>query len=189
MAVISITATPNARVLVCAPSNKAVQEVLERFRRDFPMVPVMFVGNKRRPLPPAVQEVFADDFLHDRKKRLEEYATAKRPIEVEAICADLERYRMLEVLAGAVSAVGQIRRQCGRLKRGECWSCGRVDPCSSCGTGSWAEGSNAMKALINAMTSVSSTHTERLIRNSRVVFATLATSGRPAVKRALEVPI
>lgn len=186
VAAIHVVARPGARVLVCAPSNKAVLEVLERFRGAYPELPVVFCGNRRRPLPDAAQHVYADTFFTDRVQRLRNAATAGHAPLVEAVCAELQRWKLVDAFAGGARVVELLLRQCGRLKRGECWSCGRVLPCANCAAlGDWHTASKAIGDLERLLLGAGDAAQQLLLQHSRVVFATLATAGRRVLQRAL----
>lgn len=185
VAAISIASSPGMRVLVCAPSNKAVQEILERFRAQYPLFPVLFLGNKRRPLPPLVCDVYADDFFELRASRLLKAAEAESVQAVEDICRDLERYGLL--LHGGASAVKVVLRQCTRAKQLDCWSCGRSRPChQACPPlKEWGKESKALGELHALLLGPPPAMRDALLLNSRILFCTLATAGRRGLRNVV----
>lgn len=182
-------AGPKTRVMVCAPSNKAVHEILERFRAANPLFPVLFVGNKRKKLPPLVQQVYCDEFFVEKAKEVSEAASSGNFKMVSHVLSFL---KMWGTSITSSSHFTVLQRQCERIAAGACWSCGDVNGnmvCSKCKAelNSWSRTSNAVKQVVATL---SESHGEffvtELLEKSRILFMTLSSSGRHIVRRVVE---
>ncbi len=173
VAAIESVASPKVKVAVCAPSNKAVHEILVRFRAANPLFPVLLLGNNtRRTLPPEAAQVFCDTFCVDKAAVLSEAAKRNDGETAGSVCALLKQWA-LPVPHAAVA------KQCDRVTKGLCWACGKQDCCS----GEWSDKSNALHALLSSMRAAD--YRRHLIANARVLFMTLSTFGRGFVRESL----
>ena len=97
------------RVAVCAPSNKAVQEILSRFEAKHPDFPILLIGNTRRGLTPQLQKVHVDSICSTFADLLTK-AVAKVDIaEVKKLCSSLKRWNLELPFA-------PVLQQCARSK-------------------------------------------------------------------------
>ena len=173
-AAIEAAAAPRARVAVCAPSNRAVHEILGRFRARNPLLPVLLLGSARgRVLPPEAREVFCDALCGDRAAALEAAAARGDGERAGQLCAELRRWGLPLVL-------DKLELQCGRVRRGLCWACERP---SGCACGAWAASSRVLRECAAALRSTD--HRRQLVAAARVIFMTLASAGRAFVREAV----
>jgi hypothetical protein len=173
-AAIEAAAAPRARVVVCAPSNKAVHEILARFRARNPLLQVLLLGNAtRRPLPPEARHVYCDTMCAERADALQTAAAAGDGEGVARLCAELRRW-------GLPLAMEALERQAGRVRRAVCWACEKA---AGCACGPWAAGTRALHEVAAALRGTD--HRRGLVRGARVIFMTLAACGRAFVRETL----
>ncbi|MGZ3633579.1 MAG: AAA domain-containing protein, partial [Parachlamydiaceae bacterium] len=111
------------RVLVCAPSNKAVQILAERFMQEFPDVPMVLVGVEQKlPRDSGLNSIFMDtwylqkdQFLMTMTEKLWMFQMHKLvpkdlkslPNQIQKTCQNLERFS--QELANFVRELGKYR--------------------------------------------------------------------------------
>lgn len=168
------------RVLVCAPSNKAVQELCGRYVARYPDVPVSLVGVGDMPQGDdgaSLRRVFVPGWA-------EELALCIRKWMVEAAAsAATDTKSLLNILdRGKTRAPDAWHRLCGQDHAALApWLESQQSPVPS------AADNRALEAIIRTLLSVSSTSTlsqpleGELLASAELIFCTLATAGRSSL--------
>ena len=171
------------RVLVCAPSNKAVQELCTRFHHDHPTVPVALVAATEDPedLADALQRVSLHGWLQHR-------------LQQASVC--LDQLGMASVGGDGQGLLGILREiedrapLFFRAHRGSEWAMvgQRLGTATAADARAlWAplraicEGLRAGMAKAAALQSAE----QEIVRSAKVVFCTLAVSGRTGLNGCL----
>jgi hypothetical protein len=195
------------RVLMCAPSNKAVQTLAERFIQDYPDVPVVLVGVEDK-LPPnsPLEHVFLDTWAQRKEDALERMIASIQAIQqclpsetsADRLCYDLGQVKgtfsawVLDVSRYPVVFSKGVREHARAFLE-------HVVACSVCIESYRAEPEKedyatavdfAFTQLIDTLSALQALWsaadiTSGLLQSSRVLFMTLSVSGQQRIRNAI----
>ena len=173
----------NKGVLVCAPSNKAVQVIAERFFEKYPQYRAALIGveNKLKDsLRPIFIHTWADDqcvIIEECIKRFENYIKYKKPIKLESIFLKIQ-----QVINTIRHAITLFRDTLGKLEKlMQPTSFAIQDLVEIVKTLNGLQDSIIEAAEYNQKLSGSVLEVE-LLNCAQIVFATLSTTGRRIFK-------
>lgn len=175
---LTLSAAAPRRLLICAPSNKAVQEICSRWVAHYPDVPVSLVGVGDMPEGgdgASLRQVFVHGWAQELALRIREWMACPAP-DMKALAKMLDD--------GKTRAPDAWQRLCGQdhaalapfLERPE--SAVQAMPPNMAGS---------LEAIVRTLLSVSSRATlsqpleAELLSTAQLIFCTLATAGRSSL--------
>jgi len=175
----------SGRILVCAPSNKAVQELCARWVGRWPHVPVSLVGVGDLPEGgdgAALRQVFVHGWAQDLALRIREWMA-------QAACAAPDTMALAKVLDTAKArAPDAWQRLCGQDHAALAPFLQRIE---SAAQGVPSNIATSLDAIVRTLLSLSSRATlsqpleAELLSTAQLIFCTLATAGRSSLARHL----